>query len=83
MYSMGQGNLRGNQISFSPCVNAMERQPYWQSRMEVSIVLLELAQSFSVIFYALSLPCDSPSRDNHYAHLIKSTWERQLMLAWL
>ena len=27
---------RGNQVSFWPCVDAMGRQPFWRSRMEVS-----------------------------------------------
>ena len=74
-------NLKGGIRSlFYSCVNAMgQRRPYWPSCMEVSIVPLDLARSFSVICAHYRYPVIH--RAITYMRVwFKSTRERQLTL---
>ena len=62
-----QGIQRGNRVSFfDPCVNAIGRQPYWLSHMEVSYCTFGFDVRIRCDLRTLSLPCDSP-RHNLYA----------------
>ena len=65
---------RGIKSLFHSCVNAMERQPYWRSHVEVS------NHTFGFGTSTLLLLCETRD-DNHYARVMQSTQERQLTLA--
>ena len=65
--TFNQGIKKGNDGSlFGPCVNAMGRQPYWPSCMEVSYCTFGFGVIIRCDQRTLSLPCDSP-HDNLYA----------------
>ena len=73
--------FKGESVSFSPCVNDMERRPYWVSLMEVSYCTFGFGAVIRRDLGTLSLTCNL-SHNNHYARVIKSMRERQLKLAW-
>ena len=67
-----QGNLRGNQVSFHPRVNAMQQLSATISAVMYGGELLYIF-GFGAItrrdLHTLSVQCDSP-RDNHYVRVV-------------